>query len=50
MPAALVECGFLSNPGEERLLGAGDYRERIASALAAGIMQFVKQVESKGGR
>jgi N-acetylmuramoyl-L-alanine amidase len=50
MPAALVECGFLTNPSEEKLLGAGDYRERIASALAAGIMQFVNQVESKSGR
>jgi N-acetylmuramoyl-L-alanine amidase len=50
MPAALVECGFLTNPGEEKLLAAGDYRERIASALAVGIGQFVKQVESKGGR
>jgi N-acetylmuramoyl-L-alanine amidase len=48
MPAVLVECGFLTNPAEEKLLGASDYRERIATALATGIMQFVAHVENQG--
>ena len=47
MPAVLVECGFLTNPAEEKLLGASDYRERIATALATGIMQFVTHVENR---
>jgi N-acetylmuramoyl-L-alanine amidase len=50
MPAALVECGFLTNPAEEKLLGAADYRERIAGALATGVLQFIKRVESKSER
>jgi N-acetylmuramoyl-L-alanine amidase len=50
MPAALVECGFLTNAAEEKLLAANDYRERIASALAFGVVQFVKRVESKSER
>jgi N-acetylmuramoyl-L-alanine amidase len=50
MPAALVECGFLTNAAEEKLLAANDYRERIASALAFGVAQFVKRVESKSER
>jgi N-acetylmuramoyl-L-alanine amidase len=35
--AALVECGFLSSPGERRLLTTGPYQERIARAIADGI-------------
>jgi N-acetylmuramoyl-L-alanine amidase len=48
MPAALVECGFLTNAAEEKLLGAGDYRERIATALCGGIGQFIRAVEQQG--
>jgi N-acetylmuramoyl-L-alanine amidase len=50
MPAVLVECGFLTNPAEEKLLGAGDYRQRIANAISTGIMDFVQHVESSEGR
>jgi N-acetylmuramoyl-L-alanine amidase len=46
MPATLVECGFLTNANEERLLGAGDYRERVAIALSNGIMNFVTHLEN----
>jgi N-acetylmuramoyl-L-alanine amidase len=38
IPSALVELGCLSNPDEERLLGQGAYRAR----LAAGLMQAVE--------
>ena len=34
IPSALVECGFLSNPEEEKLLLDAAYHERIAAALA----------------
>jgi N-acetylmuramoyl-L-alanine amidase len=40
MPAVLVECGFISNPMENQLLKNVDYRERIANALAEGIMTY----------
>jgi N-acetylmuramoyl-L-alanine amidase len=40
MPATLVEVGFVSNPDEETKLATGDYRDRIAGALAAAIRKF----------
>ena len=40
-PAALVECGFLSNPDEEALIMQGEYRDRIARGIANGILRYV---------
>lgn len=40
-PSVLVECGFLSNAEEERLLLSPVYRERIAYALYVGIATFL---------
>ena len=37
LPSALVECGFLSNPEEERLLLNESYQRRIALAIASGL-------------
>jgi len=37
-PAVLVETGFLSNPNEAAMLLDGNYQERIASAIAEGII------------
>ena len=33
-PAVLVECGFLTNPGEEALLLDPDYQKQLAAVLA----------------
>lgn len=41
IPAAMVEVGFLSNPGEERLLGNPEYQERLAYAIYAGIVRYL---------
>ena len=41
-PAALVECGFLSDPFEARLIANADYRERISQAIAEGVMSYTK--------
>ena len=41
-PAALVECGFISNAFEARLIANTEYRERLAKALAEGIMSYTK--------
>ncbi len=41
-PAVLVEGGFLSNVFDARLLSAPAYRDRLASAIAEGIMRFEK--------
>jgi N-acetylmuramoyl-L-alanine amidase len=39
-PAALVECGFLSNPTEEAMLNDDRYQTVLAAALAAGFTQY----------
>jgi N-acetylmuramoyl-L-alanine amidase len=36
--AVLCECGFLTNPGEASRLLNPAHRERLARAIAAGIM------------
>ena len=36
-PAILVECGFITNPEEERLLNTEEYRAKIAFAIANAI-------------
>jgi N-acetylmuramoyl-L-alanine amidase len=44
MPSVLAEISFLTNPGDERLLKRPDYREKIASALYDGIVEYVKNL------
>ena len=38
-PAALVECGFLSSTAERLLLVTGPYQDRVARAIADGIVR-----------
>ena len=40
-PAALVETEFLSNPSIEKLLSSPHYQEKIARAIAAGIVRYL---------
>ena len=40
-PAVLVECGFLSNPEEERKLNTPEHQKKIAAILAAVLAQYV---------
>lgn len=40
MPAALVECGFLTNPQEEQKLSSPSYRETLALGIAQGILNY----------
>ena len=40
MPAVLVECGFLSNPAECRMLEDDTYRDALAHALCDGILAY----------
>ncbi|MBI3118982.1 MAG: N-acetylmuramoyl-L-alanine amidase [Candidatus Hydrogenedentes bacterium] len=49
MPCVLVEVGYLTNATEESLLRTGDYRERLADALAAGIVAAMKGPAAAGG-
>ena len=41
LPSVLVECGFLSNPEEEALLGTASYRDKIAFAIFGGVSLFL---------
>lgn len=40
VPSVLVECGFLSNAKEEAKLLDEGYRERVAQAVAAGVLAW----------
>ena len=40
LPGALVECGFLSNSQEEKLLQEDKYQEKIAWSIFMGIMRY----------
>ncbi len=42
-PSALVECGFLTNPNEEKLLMSDEYQDLIAYSIFDGIMQYLMQ-------
>ena len=42
MPAALVECGFMSTPAELALLCSEDYQQRIAQGIADGVLTYLR--------
>ncbi len=42
MPAVLVECGFLSNPGEARLLASAQYQEVLAQGIAEAVLHYFR--------
>lgn len=43
IPAAIVECGFLSNSGEEQKLNTDEYQEKVAWAIYMGIIDYFKE-------
>ncbi len=47
MPAVLVECGYLSNRGEEGLLLKTEYRAKLARAIADGVANFAVEYERR---
>lgn len=42
-PAVLVECGFLSNPAETKLLQDPDYQKKLAATLAVCIASYTEE-------
>ena len=40
IPSVLIECGFLSNAKEEKLLLSADYQQRVAQAIADGVAAY----------
>lgn len=43
VPAVLVECGFLSNEAELKLLKDKDYQQKLAFCIACGISEYFKE-------
>jgi N-acetylmuramoyl-L-alanine amidase len=43
MPSILVECGFLSNSEEEKLLQDENYQQKIADSLAKSISEYFEK-------
>lgn len=43
MPAALVECGFMSTPEELALLVQPEYQARLARGIADGVLTYLEQ-------
>ena len=40
VPISIVECGFLSNPEEERQLLDENYQDRLAWGIYNGIVEY----------
>ncbi len=40
IPSVLIECGFISNAAEEKLLLDDSYQEKIAKAVAQGVVTY----------
>lgn len=41
-PSVIVECGFLSNEEDEKLLSSPEYREELIVAIALGLADYYK--------
>jgi len=44
MPAVLIETAFLSNPSDAELLHSPAFLQRVATAIADGVAEYVKSV------
>lgn len=47
MPAVIVEGAYLSNPGEARRLADPGFRDRIARAIADGVLAFQRTLDAR---
>ena len=45
-PSVLVECGFISNNEEERMLITDEYREKLAYSIYNGICSYFDKIKS----
>ena len=43
----IVECGFLSNPADEKLLQQTEYKTSLAQAIASGISEYLINIQNK---
>ena len=47
IPLSIVECGFLSNPEEEKLLQENEYQNKLAWGIYSGIIDYFYDLESE---
>jgi N-acetylmuramoyl-L-alanine amidase len=47
MPAVLVECAFISNPDEEKLLKTEDFKAKLAYCIFSGLKAYVMDYERR---
>ena len=47
IPSALIECGFLSNADEAKLLSTAEYQKKVAEGIYKGLMKFVDTPQSE---
>ena len=45
-PTVMIECGFLSNPDEAKLLVTDDYQKKVAFTIFSGINEFAAQAQN----
>ncbi|MDE6567877.1 MAG: N-acetylmuramoyl-L-alanine amidase, partial [Lachnospiraceae bacterium] len=43
----IVECGFMSNPGEAAQLQTEEYQSKIATVLADGVIEYLEKQDGK---
>lgn len=45
VPTCLVECGFLSNPVEDKLLASPHYQDKLATGIANGVVRYLEETK-----
>ena len=40
-PSVIIECGFLSNATDDRLLSSLEWQEKLSHAVAAGVVAYL---------
>lgn len=50
VPSVLIECGFISNPEEEKLLLTEDYQARLGRAIADGVESYAALTAAHSSR
>ena len=48
IPSCIVECGFLSNEEETKLLKSEDYQNKISWGIYLGIIKYFKECDKDG--
>jgi len=48
IPAVLLECGFLSNPREARVIASPGYRQQMAVAITRGVLNYRAAIRAQG--